>query len=51
VTPLPTADETPEAPPSTGGLSLTMEAEPEEEPPESGDDEDDMGSMGMGRIG
>jgi len=31
VTPLPTADETPEAPPSTGGLSLTMEAEPEEE--------------------
>ena len=52
VTPLPTADDTPQAPPSTAGLSLTMEAEPEEEPPEPGDDEeDDMGSMGMGRIG
>jgi len=51
VTPLPTTDEAPQTPPSTAGLSLSMEADPGEEPPEPGDDEDDMGSMGMGRIG
>lgn len=51
VTHLPVANEPPAAPP---GLSLVMDPEPEDLPPESGegDDEDGMmGSMGMGRIG
>ena len=61
VTPLPTqsAEEqqppaaAPAAPPAAGGLTLQLEPEPEELPPEPGDDdeEDDMGTMGMGRIG
>ena len=65
VTPLPTqsAQEQPPAatpaappaaaPPAAGGLTLQLEPEPEELPPEPGDDdeEDDMGTMGMGRIG
>ena len=48
VTPLP--EQPPAAP---GGLSLVMDPEPEDLPPEPGEDDDDdqMGSMGMGRIG
>ena len=54
VTQLPTAENA--APPAaapTGGLTLALDEEPEELPPEPGDeDEDDgMGSMGMGKIG
>lgn len=49
VTPLPVADQPPAAP---AGLSLVLDPEPEDLPPETGEDEDDdMGSMGMGRIG
>ncbi len=48
VTPLPLADEPPAAP---AGLSLVMDPEPEDLPAEPGDEDDDMGSMGMGRIG
>ncbi len=49
VTPLPVADQPPAAP---AGLSLVLDPEPEDLPPEPGEDEDnDMGSIGMGRIG
>lgn len=59
VTPLHGAAETPpadspaSATPPGGGLSLSLEEEPEELPAEPGDeDEDDgMGAIGMGRIG